>query len=205
MNEILSGSGKESGEAKSQEKRVRFANNMQANPMVQSRVNAPGEDKAGTKTVQAPRVGKRVTPPRVIEKETHPRAINAPQQNADNKVSAMGPTTRSKFAVQMGTARLTNIHSRAAAGRTKLTDMIELAQAIIDDGPAIIESVNEIFDEETGKFLKYQKLISHPKYQETWLHSLANKFGRFAQGVGGQIKGTDTTFFIHKTQIPLDW
>ena len=93
MNEILSGSGKESGEAKSQVKEVRFANDVQANPMVQLRVNAPVGDEAGTKIMQAPRVEKKVTPPRVIEKEKHPRAVNAPQQNANNKVSATGPTT----------------------------------------------------------------------------------------------------------------
>ena len=88
MNEILSGSGKESGEAKSQEKRVRFANDVQANPTVQLQVNAPVGDKGGTKIVQAPRLEKKVTPPR-----KHPRAVNAPQQNANNKVSATGPTT----------------------------------------------------------------------------------------------------------------
>ena len=204
MNEILSNSGKDSGEAESQGKKVRFTNDVLTKSTLHSRVNAPVETEAGTKIVQAPRVGERVKPPRVIEKEKHSSAINAARQKADNKASVTGPTTRSKFAARMGNARLTNIHSRAAAGRTKLTDMIELAQAIIDDGPVIIESVNEVFDEETGKFLKYQKLITHPKYHETWLHSSANEFGRLAQGVGGRIKGTNTIFFINKTQVPPD-
>ena len=34
--------------------------------------------------------------------------------------------------------------------------------------------------------------------------SSANEFGRLAQGVGGRIKGTNTIFFIHKHQVPID-
>jgi hypothetical protein len=40
-----------------------------------------------------------------------------------------------------------------------------------------------------------KKLITHPKYQEAWLHSSANEFGRLAQGVGGRIKGNRYNFF----------
>ena len=36
------------------------------------------------------------------------------------------------------------------------------------------------------------------------MHSLANEFGQLAQGVGGQIKGTNTIFFVHKHQVPQD-
>jgi hypothetical protein len=35
------------------------------------------------------------------------------------------------------------------------------------------------------------------------MHSSANEFGRLAQGVGGQIQGTHTIFFIHKHQVPV--
>jgi hypothetical protein len=55
-----------------------------------------------------------------------------------------------------------------------------------------------------GKLLKYQQLITHPKYHKVWMHSSTNEFGRLAQGVGGQIQGTNTIFFIHKNQIPDD-
>jgi hypothetical protein len=37
------------------------------------------------------------------------------------------------------------------------------------------------------------------------MHSSANEFGRLAQGVGGRIQGTNTIFFIHKYQVPVDW
>ncbi len=36
------------------------------------------------------------------------------------------------------------------------------------------------------------------------MHSLANEFGQLAQGVGGQIKGTNTIFFVHKHQGSQD-
>jgi hypothetical protein len=68
----------------------------------------------------------------------------------------------------------------------------------------ISETVHAIFDKESGKMLKYRKLITHPKYREAWAHSSANEFGRLAQGVGNQIMGTDTIFFITKQDIPVD-
>jgi hypothetical protein len=83
--------------------------------------------------------------------------------------------------------------------------MTELAHAVIDDDPtAAAEFANEVFDEESGKLLKYPKLITHPKYCKVWMHSSTNKFGQLAQGVGGRIKGTDTIFFIPKHQVPED-
>ena len=83
--------------------------------------------------------------------------------------------------------------------------MRELAQAILDDSQhPTTEFANEIFDEESGKLLKYRKLITHPKHREVWTHSSANEFGRLAQGVGGRIKGTDTLFFVHKSEVPQE-
>ena len=80
-----------------------------------------------------------------------------------------------------------------------------MAQALLDDNASTtIKQAFEIFDKDTGKLLKYRQLISHPKYSKLWTHSSANEFGRLAQGVGGQIQGTNTIFFIHKHQVPAD-
>jgi hypothetical protein len=46
------------------------------------------------------------------------------------------------------------------------------------------KTAQAIFDKESGKMLKYRKLITHPKYREAWTHSSANEFGHLAQGVG---------------------
>ncbi len=66
------------------------------------------------------------------------------------------------------------------------------------------ERANKIFDEESGKYLKYWQLLAHPNYKEVWSHLSANEFGCLAQGVGSRIKGTDTIFFVSKQEIPFD-
>jgi hypothetical protein len=44
----------------------------------------------------------------------------------------------------------------------------------------------------------------HPKYRKDWSVSSANEFGWLVQGVGGRIKGTNTIFFIHESEIPKE-
>jgi hypothetical protein len=73
----------------------------------------------------------------------------------------------------------------------------------MDDTP-VKEFAYEVFDEESGKLMKYRQLITHPKYREVWMHFSANEFGQLAQGVGGRIQGTNTIFFIYKHQVPAD-
>ncbi len=54
-------------------------------------------------------------------------------------------------------------------------------------------------------YLNYWQLIHDPKHSKLWLKLLsANEFGRLAQRVGRQVKGTNTIFFIHKDQVPKD-
>ena len=40
-----------------------------------------------------------------------------------------------------------------------------------------------VIDEDTGEALEYRHLIKHPKYKDVWETSLANEFGRLAQGI----------------------
>ena len=60
-----------------------------------------------------------------------------------------------------------------------------------------------IVDEVTGQSLEYRDLIKDPKRAPTWQNSLANELGRLSQGIR-DIKGTDTVFFIPKSEIPRD-
>jgi hypothetical protein len=55
----------------------------------------------------------------------------------------------------------------------------------------------EVMDKETGKLLNYRQFMRQPKYKTAWSTLAANKFGRLSQGVGEQIKGTNTISFIH--------
>ena len=61
---------------------------------------------------------------------------------------------------------------------------------------------NAVTDEATGQMLEYRHLIKGPDSQ-IWKKSLANDFGRLAQGVGTRMKsGTNTIFFVHPSKIP---
>jgi hypothetical protein len=112
------------------------------------------------------------------------------------------PITRSKY-TQADEALLKR--GRRSQSQQPWNHMEELAQAVLDNDPkCAVEYANEIFDEESGKLMKYRQLITHPKYKEVWFHSSSNEFGRLAQGVGGRIQGTNTIFFIHKHQVPAN-
>jgi hypothetical protein len=67
-----------------------------------------------------------------------------------------------------------------------------------------VEQAMAVLDKESGKLLNYRQLLVHPKYSKDWSVSSANEFGRLAQGVGGRIKGTNTIYFIHESEIPTE-
>ena len=55
---------------------------------------------------------------------------------------------------------------------------------------------------DTGVSLEYRHLIQGPD-KDIWVKSLANDFGRLAQGVKGRMPtGNSTIFFIHPSEIP---
>jgi hypothetical protein len=66
------------------------------------------------------------------------------------------------------------------------------------------EQIHTVMDMETGKLLKYRKLMCHPKFKDIWNTSTANEFRHLAQCIGRRVKGTDTIWFIHKAEVPAD-
>ena len=52
--------------------------------------------------------------------------------------------------------------------------------------------------------MEYRHLIGNPRYRAIWRKSYGNELGSLAQGIPGRVKGTDTIFFIDKTDIPVD-
>ena len=50
---------------------------------------------------------------------------------------------------------------------------------------------------------EYKDLIKVPELRQTWVTSLANKLGRLVEGIH-EIKGTNTIYFIDKSEIPKD-
>ena len=69
----------------------------------------------------------------------------------------------------------------------------------------LCEYANAVLDGETGELLQYRHLIKSPKYKKDWFISAGNEVGRLAQGMPSRdIKGTDTLFFIQKSEVPSD-
>ena len=55
----------------------------------------------------------------------------------------------------------------------------------------------------TGKSMEYRDLITDPSTRATWLRSVANKFGRLAQGLSdNRVEPTNTIFFIPRSKVP---
>eukprot|EP00956_Cyclotella_meneghiniana_P020333 scaffold35676_cov69-Cyclotella_meneghiniana.AAC.2 len=80
-----------------------------------------------------------------------------------------------------------------------------IVQSAIADGLVIPKDhiAFAVIDEETGKALEYRDLIKLDKYKDVWSKSYANELGRLTQGIR-DIPGTNTMFFIHKSEIPED-
>ena len=58
-----------------------------------------------------------------------------------------------------------------------------------------------VLNAETGKLEEYSALIKGPE-KDLWTKAYANDLGRLAQGVGNRIDGTNTIFFIPKSDVP---
>jgi hypothetical protein len=54
---------------------------------------------------------------------------------------------------------------------------------------------NSVINEDTGASLRYRHLTQNDSTFPVWNKSAANEFGRLAQGVGGRIEGSNTTFY----------
>ena len=65
-----------------------------------------------------------------------------------------------------------------------------------------MEMINAVLDEDTGELMEYRHLMKSPKYRQLYGKSYAKELGRLAQGMPGQVEGTNTIFFIDKADIP---
>ena len=55
-----------------------------------------------------------------------------------------------------------------------------------------------------GDLLEYIHLIKRVEYRKIWGKAYGNELGRLAQGIGDNIKGTDTICFTTKQNIPFE-
>ena len=118
-------------------------------------------------------------------KETHPPSKQPhliPPDHADTPFEQMHQPHRPHF-----NRRLQSIRGQYIAATTHLVHTEAMANAVIDH--------------DTGISLEYAALSRGPD-KEKWVKSLANDFGRLAQGVGNRISGNNTMFFIRPSTIP---
>ena len=67
-----------------------------------------------------------------------------------------------------------------------------------------IEMINAFLNEEIGKLVDYRHIMKNPKYCQLYATSYRKELGSLAQGMSGQAEGTNTIYFIDKTDIPVE-
>jgi hypothetical protein len=68
----------------------------------------------------------------------------------------------------------------------------------------LCEYANAVLDSETDELLEYRHLMMRPQYKQVWDKSFGNEIGRLVQGMPGRVEGTNTVFFVHKSELPQD-
>ena len=64
------------------------------------------------------------------------------------------------------------------------------------------EALAAVLNEETGELMEYRHLLANPKYRATWSKAYGKEIGRLAQGIPGEVDGTNTITFIDRSAIP---
>ena len=80
--------------------------------------------------------------------------------------------------------------SKAATRRSPLQFLCDLTNAVLDG--------------DAGEMLKYRHLITRPKYKVVWGDAYGKEIGRLAQGIPGHVDGTNTMFFVNKSEVSAD-
>jgi hypothetical protein len=62
--------------------------------------------------------------------------------------------------------------------------------------------VNAVINQDTSASMEYLQLIQDETTFPVWNKAAAKKFGRLAQGVGGRIEVSNTSFFIPHQSVP---
>ena len=128
-------------------------------------------------------------PPELVPPD--PKAPQAPAYNTRSQASTRSITQEVMLmTMDISSAAKKITPSQAASRKYPLEFLCEYAEAVLDGA--------------TGELLEYRHLIKHPKYKDVWGHAFGDELGRLCQGMPGRVEGTDTFFFIHKHEVPLD-
>ena len=66
----------------------------------------------------------------------------------------------------------------------------------------LVEIINIVLNEETGKLMEYRHIMKNPRYRQLYATSYSKDLGRLAQGMPGKAEGSNTIFFIDKSDVP---
>jgi hypothetical protein len=135
-------------------------------------------------------------PPPILRPPTQPPT--QPSTNTDS--IATRTRARQQIAEEESESIATRVKRRTRHAANATT--MEFTYTALASGT--MELACPVLDPETGRMLEYRQLRRDPRYKETWERSAANDFGMLAQGVGNRVKGTNTIFFIHKSEVPPD-
>ena len=149
-----------------------------------------------------------VAPPAPLQIETPyegphegpPTNVITQEEDEDEKVDGPARNTRSRSSTRSITqeflAHTIDVMGNTFTARQAASRALPL-QFLCDYASAIL-------DAETGELLEYRHLMKRPKHRPIWGHSFGNEVGRLAQGMPGRVEGSDTIFFIRKSDIPHD-
>ena len=64
-----------------------------------------------------------------------------------------------------------------------------------------VEMINAVLNEETGKLMEYRHIMKNLKYRQLYATYYSKELGLLAQRMPGKAEGTNTIFFIDKSDI----
>ncbi len=141
----------------------------------------------------------RTNDPPAMTMQPVPSKPHAPRSSKNHQPSTTGGT-RTQSMIARNTA-----HAAPPASQTRSkTEAASATQRRFERMENEVHQALAVMDKETGRLLNYRQLLLSPKHKKAWSMLTANKFGCLAQGVGGQIKGTNTIKFIHQHEVPAD-
>ena len=79
---------------------------------------------------------------------------------------------------------------------------IDLAPKSLASWRFPLEMIYTVLNEDTGELMEYRAIMSNPKYRTMYAQLYAKELGRLAQGIPGMVTGTNTVFFINKSEVP---
>jgi len=178
------------------------------------RVEAPNSD--GDRGSNPPQSNTGIPPAEEVPIDSSFRVLNPPQRNAsalsprvENNATSprVIPTVSQEEISDPASSPARNTRSRRTINQDIMLSMINIhrpnmtaRQAVSRQFPK--EALAAVLNEETGELMEYRHLLANPKYRTTWSKAYGKEIGRLAQGIPGEVEGTNTITFIDKSHIP---